>query len=247
MEESNGAKFMRESRYENMAEPAKTRGVPQPPLELPWDEKAELIPLPKSEEISFPAYTLRKAIEERKTIRTYSDQPLTGEELAYLLWCTQGVKSETDRLCLTRTVPSAGARHPFETYLLINRVNGLEGGLYRYISTRHALLAVDLRADIAEKVVHACLEQKQIRRSAVTLLWDAVVERTCWRYGERGYRYMLLDAGHVCQNLYLAAESIGCGVCAIGAFNDVLLNDTLGLDGSEEFIIYAATVGKKIF
>jgi SagB-type dehydrogenase family enzyme len=87
--------------------------------------------------------------------------------------------------------------------------------------------------------------QKQILRSAVTFLWDAVAARTVWRYDQRGYRYMHLDAGHVCQNLYLAAEAIGCGVCAIAAFDDVLLNQAVNLDGQREFIIYAASLGKK--
>jgi SagB-type dehydrogenase family enzyme len=245
MTDSIGERFMSESRYENMGETAQSRKLPQPPLELPWDENIELIPLPAPSDIHLPESDLRTIIEQRKTIRAYSDQVLQKDELAYLLWCTQGVKSVSERPVLMRTVPSAGARHPFETYLLVNRVEGMEPGLYRYISTRHALIAVNLRVDIAEKITHACLDQKHVLRSAVSFLWDAVAERTCWRYGDRGYRYMHLDAGHICQNLYLAAESIGCGVCAIAAFNDVLLNEAVGLDGSREFIIYAASLGKK--
>jgi len=245
MAETIGERFMIESRYENMGKPAQAGGVPQPPLELPWDESLDLIPLPAPAEIRLPSSDLRTMIEQRTTIRAYSDQFLTQVELAYLLWCTQGVKSKTDRPALSRTVPSAGARHPFETYLLINKVENLQPGLYRYISTCHSLIAMDLRGDIAEKITHACLDQKHVMRSAVTFLWDAVAERTCWRYDQRGYRYMHLDAGHVCQNLYLAAESIGCGVCAIAAFDDVLLNDAIRLDGIREFIIYAASLGKK--
>jgi SagB-type dehydrogenase family enzyme len=245
MAETIGERFMIESRYENMGKPAQAGGVPQPPLELPWDESLDLIPLPAPAEIRLPSSDLRTMIEQRTTIRAYSDQFLTQVELAYLLWCTQGVKSKTDRPALSRTVPSAGARHPFETYLLINKVENLQPGLYRYISTCHSLIAMDLRGDIAEKITHACLDQKHVMRSAVTFLWDAVAERTCWRYDQRGYRYMHLDAGHVCQNLYLAAESIGCGVCAIAAFDDVLLNDAIRLDGTREFIIYAASLGKK--
>jgi SagB-type dehydrogenase family enzyme len=245
MTEPIGEEFMRQTRYENMGKPAQGQGLPQPPLELPWDEKAELIPLPSPSDLNLPSFDLQMAIEQRKTLRAYSDQELSRTDLSYLLWCTQGVKSATDRPSLLRPVPSAGARHPFETYLLINKVEGLEPGLYRFISTRHSLIAVDLQPDIAEKIAHACLDQKQILKSAVTFLWEAVVERTSWRYGQRAFRYMHLDAGHVCQNLYLAAESIGCGVCAIAAFDDQLLNEAVGLDGKREFIIYAATLGKK--
>ncbi len=245
MTEPIGEEFMRQTRYENMGKPAQSQGLPQPLLELPWDEKAELVSLPAPSDLNLPTLDLQTAIEQRKTVRAYSDQELTLTELSYLLWCTQGVKSATDRPSLLRTVPSAGARHPFETYLLINKVEGLEPGLYRFISTKHSLLALDMRPDIAEKITHACLDQKQIQKSAVTFLWDAVVERTSWRYGQRAFRYMHLDAGHVCQNLYLAAESINCGVCAIAAFDDQLLNDSVKLDGIRQFIIYAASLGKK--
>jgi len=245
MTEPIGELFMRQTRYENMSKPAQEQGLPQPPLELPWDEKAELISLPSPTDFHLASFDLQKAIEQRKTLRAYSDQELSLDELSFLLWCTQGVKSATDRPSLLRTVPSAGARHPFETYLLINNIAGLEPGLYRFISTRQSIIVMDLRPDIGEKITHACLDQKQILKSAVTFLWNAVVERTSWRYDQRGYRYIHLDAGHVCQNLYLAAESIGCGVCAIAAFDDRLLNEAVNLDGTHQFIIYAASLGKK--
>lgn len=85
-----------------------------------------------------------------------------------------------------------------------------------------------------------------VKNSAVTFFWAAVTYRMGWRYGERGYRYLFLDAGHVCQNLYLAAEAVGCGVCAIAAFEDDTLNQLLGLDGVEQFAVYVATAGRKI-
>ena len=84
-----------------------------------------------------------------------------------------------------------------------------------------------------------------VAASAVTFIWVAVVHRMAWRYGQRGYRYLHLDAGHACQNLYLAAESVGCGVCAIAAFDDEDVSRVLGLDGEDQFAIYVATVGKK--
>ena len=168
MAESIGERYMVESRYENMGDSAQSRGEPQPPLELPWEEDAELIALPAPADIQLPDRSLRAMIEQRKTVRAYSDQALTLEELAWLLWSTQGVKAKTDRPVLSRTVPSAGARHPLETYLLVNKVESLQPGLYRYISTRHALLTVNTRGDIAEKITHACLDQKHVLRSAVT-------------------------------------------------------------------------------
>jgi SagB-type dehydrogenase family enzyme len=99
--------------------------------------------------------------------------------------------------------------------------------------------------DIRAAITHACLDQKQVETSAVTFIWAAVVKRMAWRYVERGYRYLFLDAGHVCQNLYLAAEAVGCGACAIAAYHDDLLNQALGLDGENIFAIYLASVGKR--
>ncbi|MCD4673972.1 MAG: SagB/ThcOx family dehydrogenase, partial [Anaerolineaceae bacterium] len=140
---------------------------------------------------------------------------------------------------------SAGARHAFETFVLVNRVEGLASGLYRYLASEHALILADNSDNIAEVLVHACYKQVMVSRAAVSFFWAAVVDRMFWRYDERGYRYLHLDAGHVCQNLYLAGESLGCGTCAIAAFDDDLLNDALELDGKEMFAVYAAALGKK--
>jgi SagB-type dehydrogenase family enzyme len=191
------------------------------------------------------AMDLRTAIEKRQTLRRYAAQALSTDELSFLLWCSQGVKQVTTRPATLRTVPSAGARHAFETYVLVNRVDGLNPGLYRYIALQHSLLEIEKSPQITDEITHACFDQEMIRNSAVTFIWVAVVERMAWRYGERGYRYLHLDAGHVCQNLYLAAENLECGVCAIAAFDDDRLNGVLNLDGDEMFAIYLGSVGKR--
>ena len=239
-----GNEFMRLTRYEHMELPAQERGEPQPPLELDYDPAARLIPLPEADTVETPLFDLRRAIEDRRTGRRYTEQPLTVDELAYLLWATQGVKEVTRRPVTLRTVPSAGARHAFETYLLVNRVEGLDQGLYRYIALEHALLPVEMGPEKNEQVTAACLDQKQVLNSAVTFIWTVVFERMAWRYGQRGYRYLHLDAGHVCQNLYLAGESLGCRCCAIAAFDDQALNDALGLDGENRWVIYLSSLGK---
>jgi SagB-type dehydrogenase family enzyme len=107
-------------------------------------------------------------------------------------------------------------------------------------------MVVETSHGMADRFAEACLKQPIVRESAVTFIWTCVIYRMAWRYSERAYRLVHLDAGHVCQNLYLAAEQIGCGVCAIGAFDDELMADLLGIDGVEEFVIYCATVGKKL-
>lgn len=129
--------------------------------------------------------------------------------------------------------------------MLVNKVEGLELGLYRYLAVERKLLPLHLNTQICQDVISACCDQVFIGKSAVTFIWSADIYRMNWRYGERGYRYLHLDAGHVCQNLYLAAESIDSGVCAIAAFDDDKLNNILNLDGENQFVVYLATLGKQ--
>lgn len=241
-----GHDFMIKTRLPGPGKSDQSQGLPQPPLELPPDPSQSLLGLPLPAQIDMPSCDLRTAIEDRQSVRKYAADPLTLEQLSYLLWCTQGVKAVTDRPSTKRTVPSAGARHAFETYLLINTVDGVQPGLYRFLAIEHKLAAVDLSADVAERVYQANLFQDHVKTCAALFMWTAVVYRMLWRYPDRGYRYLFLDAGHVCQNLYLAAESLGCGVCALGAFHDEQLNALLGLDGEEQFAVYSATVGKSL-
>lgn len=246
MKKNTGQDFMVNSRYEHLSpSPQESGQIPQPPIELPLPEGAELIVLPAHETLKPPAMDLRVAVEARRTIRKYRAEALTLEELAYLLWVSQGVKRVSPRPSTARTVPSAGARHAFETYLLVNRVDGIEPGLYRYMAIDQGLVKLNAGSGIAGQLKQACLDQPQIENCAAAFIWVAVVERMFWRYVERGYRYLHLDAGHVCQNLALGAEQIGAGICPIAAFDDVKLNSALGLDGEEMFVVYLATVGKK--
>jgi len=241
-----GQQFIKETYYQYLEQSDQTKGLPQPPLELPIEKTQPLIDLPVPTDLPEYRLDLRAVIEKRRSTRRLSPDPLTLEELSFLLWCTQGVKATVDTYATLRTVPSAGARHAFETYLLVNNVQGLQPGLYRFLSISHKLVDLDTDAGLADSLKEACLGQSQVKESAATLFWIAVPYRMVWRYGERGYRYLHLDAGHVCQNLYLASEAIGAGVCAIAAFQDKELNRLLNLDGKEQFVIYLATVGKKI-
>jgi SagB-type dehydrogenase family enzyme len=234
------------TRYPHLPVSAQNQGLPQPPLERGFPPDSILYDLPAPAEIEVPEISLRAAIEQRRSLRKYSQEPLSLAELSFLLWCTQGVKQVSSRPATLRTVPSAGARHAFETYLLINRVEGVAPGLYRYISLDHAMLPLETEPGLAERFVAACTDQRMVSESCVSFFWAADTERMEWRYPVRGYRYLLLDAGHICQNLYLAAEAVQCGACAIAAFDDDLLNQALGIDGEAMFAAYAASVGKKL-
>lgn len=238
-----GNDFMRGTYYRHLLDSDQMRGIRRPPLELPYERSAGVTSLPAPDTFDIPPRDLRKAIEERESVRRYTEEELGREEFAFLLWCTQGVKRVSGSTF--RTVPSAGARHAFETFLLINRVTGLPPGLYRYLALTHELLSVAAEGDVKARLQAACFDQPMVSRCAATFLWVAVPYRMTWRYGERGYRYLHLDAGHVCQNLYLSAEAAACGVCAIAAFDDEKVNEILGIDGEEAFAIYLATVGRR--
>ncbi len=247
MAENIGQEFMRRTRYDELSDFPQEGGViPQPALELPAPAGAELFDLPGLADVIVPAIDLRQAVEGRCSLRKYAGSALTLDELTYLLWVSQGVKHVSSRPSTARTVPSAGARHAFETLLLVNRVDGLAPGLYRYMAIENKLAKLPAPADINTQITKACCDQSQVATSAVTFIWAAVVERMFWRYVERGYRYLHLDAGHVCQNLALGAEQVDCGICPIAAFDDDQLNGVLGLDGVEQFVIYLASVGKKL-
>ena len=254
--ERAGSDYMEQTTYKYSVPSDQSKGIPQPPLQAPYIGTP--IDLPKPDEIEMQTVDLRTAIEGRVSVRRYDEEPLTLAELSFLLWCTQGIKGTKGGSYATlRTVPSAGARHAFETFLLINRVEGLESGLYRFLALEHQLVEVNLDPDIGKEITQACWNQRFVLTSAVTFIWVAVPYRMTWRYGQRGYRYMHLDAGHVCQNLYLAAEAVDSGVCAIAAFSDEDMSRLLDLgrerqtpnDGEpykgDPFVIYVATVGKK--
>jgi SagB-type dehydrogenase family enzyme len=187
---------------------------------------------------------LIEAIRRRESCRSYSDAPLSMEELSFLLWSTQGVKSIImDGYATKRTVPSGGARHPFETYLAVQRVETLAPGLYRYLAIEHQLLLLKEDPQIGSKLAEGCADFSA--GSAVTFIWTAVPYRTEWRYGPMSPKLIAQDSGHVCQNLYLACEAIQAGTCAVGAYDQAKMDELLGVDGIDEFTMYCAPVGKK--
>jgi len=194
-----------------------------------------------------PQNDFQQLVLNRRSHRRYdTEASLSLAELGYLLQMTQGLRDAAQPQKLTRRyVASAGSRHPFETFLAIQRVEGLEPGIYHYLPQLHTLELWKSGLEALKSAHAATFNQKQVINSAVTFFWVAEVYRTSWRYGMRAYRYIYLDSGHVCQNLYLLAEAINCGVCAIAAYDDDLVNAALGVDGEEQFTIYIATLGKR--
>ena len=141
-------------------------------------------------------------------------------------------------------MPSAGNRHPFETYICVSNIEGLPQGIYRYLPLGHELLFEFAAADMAGKITDATMGQFFAGTAPVVFIWTAIPYRTEWRYSVASYKVIAIDVGHVCQNLYLACEAIGAGTCAIAAYNQKLMDELVKVDGTEEFTIYLAPVGK---
>jgi SagB-type dehydrogenase family enzyme len=222
------------------------RGLPAPLIQKPAPEGASRIALVRPGEWQgIRPVPLEAAIAGRKSRRTYSAEPLSMDELSFLLWATQGVRGPVSARHAYRTVPSAGCRHAFETYLACFRVSGLEKGIYRYLPLSNELVLVGRNDRLEHLTAVAALNQSFAGKSAVTFVWTVIPERMEWRYGLAAHKVIALDAGHVCQNLYLACEAIAAGTCAIAAYDQDAMDRLLGIDGEEEFTIYLAPVGKR--
>ncbi len=244
--ENIGPDFVRLTRYIYGGTSDQEQNLPCP--EAVHAPSGEFIPLPAVDQIPEPEITLRQAISQRRSLRSYSPQPLSLDELSFILWAScwaRDFRSAKNIEMTMRNVPSAGSRHPFECYLLINNVENIVPGLYYYHPLKHGLIRITAPEDIADRILTGCMDQSMVVRSAVTFILSARPYRAAWRYQQRSYRYLYVDAGHVGQNIHLAAEAVGAGACMIGAFMDETMNDCLGLDGEEEFTIYVIPVGKK--
>ena len=182
-------------------------------------------------------------ITNRHSTRKFSKDPISLMELSLLLFGMSGLTRIFPQYTF-RTTPSAGGLFPIETYCAINRVNDIQNGLYHYDILEHSLECLEV-GDFKNKVAFACLDQKMAYNSAVNFIWTALIERSKWKYLQRGYRYIYLDAGHIGQNFYLVSEALNLGACTIGAIYDDELNQLLDIDGREETVIYVGVVGKK--
>ncbi len=223
-----------------------SRNLPAPPLQKPCPADIPRIDLPSGREAltRLGRMPIGGAIAFRESVRQYKPNPLTLEELSALLWATQGVRCLVSPESALRSVPSAGARHAFETYLIVNRVKTLPAGLYRFLPFEEKLAQLKLDDQIGHKAATACFGQNFIATSAVTFFWTAIPARMEWRYDLAAHKVIAIDAGHVCQNLYLACQSIDAGTCAVAAYDQSACDQLLGVDGEEEFTIYLAPVGK---
>lgn len=187
-----------------------------------------------------PSLSLEQAIQSRRSLRRFTGKPMTLAELARLLHFSCGI---TDHRYGFRAAPSAGATYPIETYPVVNAVEGLEPGVYRYDVADHALRLMN-SGDFRQQMVSSAVGQSMMGKACVVIALAAVSERIGWTYGKRSYQYMCFEAGHIAQNIYLMAVAMGMGSCAVGAFDDDHYDRILGLDGTKESVLYLMAVGK---
>jgi SagB-type dehydrogenase family enzyme len=239
MAEGIGDRFQRETKYHRgrMA----TRAfdwISQPEIYKKYDssKKIEL-----SHPDSLKNLPLKEILTKRRSVRDFSPSPISREELSYLLWASTGITRKEGGYEF-RAAPSAGALYPIETYVLVNNVKSIAKGLYHY-SVRGHLLEELKSGDLSEDVSHAALEQEMCSRAAAVFIWTAIFQRSKCKYGERAYRYVYLDAGHIGANFALAAVSLGLGSCQIASLFDDEINKIVDIDGTEESVVYMSAVG----
>ena len=230
----------------DLLESDENRGVEAPACQKLYSRDAELIDLVMPEELAVGKTSVVDIIGQRKSRRKYTEEALTLEDISFLLWAVQGVRRVSGEGPATwRTVPASGGLHPFETYVVINRVEGTQPGLYRYLPLEHNLLLVSQTGPKwLERLVYACRGQEFVSKGAVVFIWTVVPYRTEWRYANEAHKAIAQASGHVCQNLYLASESIGAGTCAVTAYAQQEMDALIGVNGEDEFTIYIAPVGK---
>lgn len=237
MDEPIGARYHRVTRYDRQG--SLNDQVPVRPA-APYKKYPEAvsIPLPQPQDGPMP---LDETLHLRRSVREFSPRPIDMNDLAYLLWASTGIQ-RTETGMDFRTAPSAGALYPIETYIAVNRVQDIQAGIYHYDIRGHALEHVRA-GGFGRDVSRAALGQTMCAQAAAVFIWTAVFDRSRWKYRERAYRYIYMEAGHIAENLALAGFSRGIGSCHIAAFFDGEVEALVGVDGVQEGVLYLTALG----
>lgn len=239
MKKGIGDLFQEETKYERNRLPGgylEWSKKPEPYKHYP-DRPRATLPQPQKD----GGAPLWEILSRRRSVRDFQTRSLKDREVSQLLWAAQGITAEAFGHRF-RTVPSAGALYPVETYLVVNDVDAMPQGVYHYNALEHCLEELR-KGDFRVTIARAALDQKIAYDAGVVFAWTAVFERCKWKYRQRAYRYLYLDAGHIAQTVALAAVSLGLGSCQIAALYDEEVNDLLGVDGIEESAIYLTVIG----
>jgi SagB-type dehydrogenase family enzyme len=220
--------------------------APNPQYSEPYQMKqypaAQLRVLPKPGEVSL---AIGEAIARRRSCRQFAEQPLPLAELSTLLQNAYGLGepyTNGGQTMFDRPVPSGGGSYPLELYVLAQNVDGIPAGIHHYSARRHTLEALGPLPKPAE-LEALFLNQPWLAKAHAIVVITAVPSRLLHRYGDRGYRYLLIEAGHVGQNLALVASASGLGSLSLGGFFDDELSYMLGLDSAVELPVYGIALG----
>lgn len=235
-----GERFQQETKYDRWRMPEYTIDWNRKPSAYKEYPNARRIVMEKPNRCG--DMSLFEAILRRKSLRRFIDAPVSRDALSCILWASGGIQRKEMGFEF-RTAPSAGALYPVETYLVVHRVEGIDPGIYHYHVRAHALEEIK-KGDFRPNIAHAALGQVMCSQAAFVTAWTALFERSAWKYRQRAYRYVYLDAGHMAQNLALASTSLGLGSCQVGAVFDNEVNDLLGVDGIVESVLYLSVVGQ---
>ena len=240
LKNSLGFQYLQDTKFDRQTLRRKARLdiEPAPPYKQYVD--AEKVTLPTDWDMD---RELRQTLQYRRSCRRFGESAISIKDLSVLLWASQGITGRAGNFFL-RAAPSAGALYPVETYLSVQNVETIDGGLYHFQPAEFSLDKLSGEFS-GNKVAEAALGQSFLAQAGVVFIWSAILRRNFSKYGHRGMRYILMDAGHISQNMLLAAEALGLGACPVAAFYDDELNALLGLDGTEESVIYMAAVGTK--
>ncbi len=212
----------------------------KPPLYKAYPAELERVELDKPDRSGGkPLFDL---LQNRRSERDFKFTSISRKILSQILWAAQGISLATKHHQF-RTAPSAGALYPVETYCLVNNVEDLKNGIYHYTVPYHTLVLIK-EGNFGTELAQAALGQSMLRDAAFVMVWSAMIERSKWKYEQRAYRYIYMDAGHIAQNAALAAVSLGLGSCQIGAFFDEEVNNIIEVDGEQETAIYMTAIGK---
>lgn len=238
-----GKEFIEGTRYPDYSTVDLVLRVPEPLHELPVKKGQKTIKLPNPKKFKIIDFPVRKAIEDHEPVGFFSRSSMSLKDLSYLLWCTQGFKKTVAETIQLRNVPSSGSRYPLETYFVASDVEGLGTGLYRYLPKSHSIVEERIDSGLILEISTASMNFKIMTRAAVTFLWVAVPYRSIWALGNRGYRSILIEAGHTCQNLILSAANLGYKVFPTDMFHDDLITKLADLDPETQWPVYLAAVG----
>lgn len=229
-------------RFDEEFESDQQRKLPAPPCCKPAMSEGEGIALTKEFAPLIVQGDYLTLLENRRSCWQFEDADITLEQLAFLLWSSQGVQKQRQVNTL-RPSPSGGSRHPFESYVVARRVQGLRPGVYHYLPLHHTLELVRALPEWDPIVSDSLAGQAHHAHASALVYWTCEAYRGEWRYSYVSHRVMLMDVGHLCQNLYLSATALGLAACGIAAYHQALSDALLGVDGVEEYTTYVAAVG----